>query len=280
MRYHQWQRLRLTLFSCYEGAVAGKREISRLVDYHSAWLVLEGTAEVEGGGRVARAGPGEWLCAGPGPRRQRFSGEARLLSVLFLASWPSGRPLFPHGLPLAFPGSECPGLAELGRAIDREIEQQHPTHDFYVFNEETSLETYLQIQRGLPEFLLELSGALRRRGVIAAGEKELDPRIERVLEMVNALPPDGAFSNASLAARAGLSPAQLQRLFARQIGRTPKEHFDHRRLIFAENRLIQPGTQIKEVAYALGFQTQGHFTRWFHRFHRVSPRAFQEQHGA
>ncbi|NJL70289.1 MAG: helix-turn-helix transcriptional regulator [Candidatus Competibacteraceae bacterium] len=279
MRYDQWLRLRTAINFCYEGPVVGRSTIPFRVPYHSAWLVLEGWAEIETRSGKARANAGQWLVGGPGLRSQRFPDSVVLLSLAFLANWPTGNPLFPRGLPVAFTEQEHPRLLQWARRINRTIDGQLPAHDWFMHAREMPLFSFLKISRHLPDFLIELTQALEVCGVTPGVEAELDPRVTCALDLIESKPLDAPFSTAALADQSGISLAQLERLFSTQVGRSPKRQFDLRRLVFAEEALGAPEGRIKEVAHHLGFASLGHFTRWFRRFHRLSPRQYRQRRG-
>jgi transcriptional regulator GlxA family with amidase domain len=76
---------------------------------------------------------------------------------------------------------------------------------------------------------------------------------------------------AVLAAEAGLSERQLERLFARHLGRTPSEHSCHLRLTRARDLLRQTSLSVLEVALACGFASASHFSRVYKRRFGHSP---------
>lgn len=59
----------------------------------------------------------------------------------------------------------------------------------------------------------------------------------------------------------GLSTRQLERLFARYLGTSPKRHYLHLRLEKARNLLRQTDLSVTEVCVACGFQSLSHFSK-------------------
>ncbi|WP_170428687.1 GlxA family transcriptional regulator [Ruegeria arenilitoris] len=83
--------------------------------------------------------------------------------------------------------------------------------------------------------------------VIAAMEKQIEEPV----------------SPAVLADQAGISRRQIERLFKKYLGTTPKQHYRKIRLREAYRLLIQSSQPIIDVALATGFETPSHFSRCF-----------------
>ena len=73
-----------------------------------------------------------------------------------------------------------------------------------------------------------------------------------------------------LAALVDLSPQHFSRLFKVSLGMTPHRYIVSRR-VEAAQRLLRTDATIVEIAYALGFATQAHFTQVFRRQVGVTP---------
>jgi AraC-like DNA-binding protein len=76
----------------------------------------------------------------------------------------------------------------------------------------------------------------------------------------------------------GLSERALQRLVHRRIGLTPKWLIQRRRLQEAAERLRTSGTSLADVAAALGYADQPHFSRDFSAVTGMTPREFAALH--
>jgi AraC-like DNA-binding protein len=76
----------------------------------------------------------------------------------------------------------------------------------------------------------------------------------------------------------GLSERSLQRLVHRRIGLTPKWLIQRRRLQEAAERLRTSGTSLADVAAALGYADQPHFSRDFSAVTGMTPREFAGLH--
>ena len=99
------------------------------------------------------------------------------------------------------------------------------------------------------------------------------------LEAIRALSGDCAYNATTLAARLGISIRQLQRLFARQLGCSPRAWLREERMQAAHRLLLRAST-IKEVALALSFRQESHFSRDFRSRFGYTPSAVQKSSAA
>lgn len=85
-------------------------------------------------------------------------------------------------------------------------------------------------------------------------------------------------SPADIAAKVGISPRQLERLFAKYLNASPKSYYTKLRLENARSMLQQTDMRIVEIALANGFSSQGHFSKAYKKHFGTSPN--QERSGA
>ncbi len=78
-------------------------------------------------------------------------------------------------------------------------------------------------------------------------------------------------SPAQLAADAGMSTRQLERLFRRYLNRSPKRYYMETRLARARNLLMQTEMSIIEVALASGFSSPSHFSKCYRALYGSTP---------
>lgn len=78
-------------------------------------------------------------------------------------------------------------------------------------------------------------------------------------------------SPARLALEAGMSPRQLERLFSRFMGLSPKRHYMKIRLERARHLLMQTGMEVMEIALACGFTSAGHFSKCYRAAYGHTP---------
>lgn len=103
------------------------------------------------------------------------------------------------------------------------------------------------------------------------------PRLAQVLARMEANIEDPV-SPARLAVEAGLSPRQLERLFARYLGRSPKRYYMDIRLERAHNLLAQTEMSVMEIALACGFVSTAHFSKCYRASYGRTP--FRQRAGA
>lgn len=99
-------------------------------------------------------------------------------------------------------------------------------------------------------------------------------RLKRVIEYVDANLPS-KISLSELAAIAGLSRMHFASQFRVATGIRPHEFLLRRRIQRSEELLRNSPMAIVEIALAVGFQTQAHFTTVFKRFVRSTPRQWR-----
>lgn len=78
-------------------------------------------------------------------------------------------------------------------------------------------------------------------------------------------------SLSDLARDAGMSTRQLERLFRRYLGRSPKKYYMETRLSRARNLLMQTGMSVIEVALASGFTSPSHFSKCYRAHYGATP---------
>ncbi len=81
----------------------------------------------------------------------------------------------------------------------------------------------------------------------------------------------------ALARIAGVSAAQLVKLFKRHLGTTPMRYVWESRTRRGTQFLRETGLTVSEIAYRCGFQTPFHFSRWVKQIHGVSPKEMRER---
>ncbi|QRZ13955.1 GlxA family transcriptional regulator [Paracoccus methylovorus] len=96
------------------------------------------------------------------------------------------------------------------------------------------------------------------------------PRLAQVLARMEGNIEDPV-SPARLASEAGLSPRQLERLFARYLGRSPKRYYMELRLERARHLLLQTGMSVMEIGLACGFASAAHFSKCYRTTYGCTP---------
>ncbi len=96
------------------------------------------------------------------------------------------------------------------------------------------------------------------------------PRLAAVIARMESNLED-PISPATLAADAGMSTRQLERLFRRYLNRSPKRYYMETRLARARNLLMQTDMSIIEIALASGFSSPSHFSKCYRAFYGGTP---------
>ena len=82
---------------------------------------------------------------------------------------------------------------------------------------------------------------------------------------------DAPLPPAQIAGRIGISSRQLERLFGKHLGTSPKKYFMEMRLERARHLLVQTEQSVSDVAFACGFESPGHFSRVYRTAYGVTP---------
>ncbi|HUB07894.1 MAG TPA: AraC family transcriptional regulator [Myxococcales bacterium] len=101
-----------------------------------------------------------------------------------------------------------------------------------------------------------------RRRALQSFSGERDPRIRAALDRIESLYAQ-PLSVADLAKAAGMSRFHFSRLFREQVGRSPYQQLLATRVARAEELLHRGGISVTEVAFDVGFQDLGRFSRAF-----------------
>lgn len=106
------------------------------------------------------------------------------------------------------------------------------------------------------------------------GTRQLDPRVQRVLEVIER-DPGAAHTLEGLARVAGMHARALIRLFRQETGDTPMASLRARRIALACEWLHHSDRKIDDIATAAGFCDRYHFTKTFRRMREITPAAFR-----
>ena len=114
------------------------------------------------------------------------------------------------------------------------------------------------------------TGRDRQRLSIATRIGIRHPRLAAVVERIEANL-ENPVSPPQLAADAGMSTRQLERLFMRYLNRSPKRYYMETRLARARNLLMQTEMSIIEIALASGFSSPSHFSKCYRAQYGSTP---------
>lgn len=116
--------------------------------------------------------------------------------------------------------------------------------------------------------LLELSDCRKRGG--------LPPPLAELLAYIGRNYAE-RLTPARLAARCGISPTTLFRLFRTHLGQSPKEYIIRLRMRHARTLLLEGELPVKEIAGRVGYDNPLYFSSEFHRVCGDSPRDFRRK---
>lgn len=125
--------------------------------------------------------------------------------------------------------------------------------------------------------LNDLERALLLVATARRGAPSPDPRIDRVLEFIDAHL-DADLSVRVLAGVAGTSESWFSRVFAAEVGSPPQRHVERQRMVVAAQLLEATDQPVGSVARAVGFEDPLYFSTRFRRTVGVSPTKHRERH--
>ena len=266
-----WALMQARLAWCYEGSVRPENRRLRSERKHlCAWHVLAGAAVVRGGKKQWRAGPGQWLLAGPDGFEQEFSPEARIVSVNFRLEWASGESLVRS--PLVFSGERYPELLKAGRVLARFIGREFPGTHLDLWRQGAELDEFFELQRLFSRWVQAYLRVVGAEGAAPVRARGVEPRVAATLRHLERHRWGEVFHEAGLAKELGISVSQLERLFSRRMGLTLRGFLKKRRVEAALAALADETAPVKSVAYELGFVSAAHFSTWLKKETGCSPR--------
>jgi len=252
----------------------------RMEEQIIAWLVRNGEICVKAGGETAIARAGEWIFPGTKSGRQLMQPGTAILSMRFVAGWPTGRTLFDHGEMVVLKASLERRLTKAAEKLEALARRASGRKGFYeIHQSRATMLSYFAIRRAFEDWLSAYVHMMLRTGHQPTLMRSADRRVLQAARLMDGHSLRQPFPESELALKAGLSVSQLNRLFLRDLGTSPKNYLERRRLQEAALLLRHYKRSVKETAYELGFSSLPHFSAWFRRKEGVSPRAYQKQTG-
>ncbi|HYF37495.1 MAG TPA: helix-turn-helix domain-containing protein [Prosthecobacter sp.] len=264
----------------YHGNVPRVREWSReIVVPAGVFFVKSGLAILQAGGVEIRVAPGQAFFSAPGPRRQWFEANTRLLSAGLRCQWPDGTPVFSAGLNVAVPERE---IRALHGATQRLFRMVHGGRGRVTYPEAAgegpprSIENWSAHDAAYGQWFGEFVRTLAQMGVAPTRHGSLpSQRLQRLLQKLSEWPLDRPVNLQLLTADFHLGERRAHDLLRDHLGMTGQAAHERRRLEHARQRLIQEDVALKEIAFGLGFKHPPHFTAWFKRHTGTTPTAYR-----
>jgi AraC-like DNA-binding protein len=97
-----------------------------------------------------------------------------------------------------------------------------------------------------------------------------DPLVARALALLHGAPAQ-RWTLAALAAQTGTSRSVLAERFLRFIGQPPMQYLRQLRMQLASRLLVEDGAKVVSIAAAVGFESEGAFSRAFKKCVGLSP---------
>ncbi|MDR1282827.1 MAG: helix-turn-helix transcriptional regulator [Opitutaceae bacterium] len=277
LKFRDWSCLRYHLVLAYDGPVPEEtRRGSFRNEKEACWLVRRGGVKLYSGARSLTAGPGQWVLVGRSLRRQVFSDDAEILSLHFHLAWPGGEPVVRQEACRVIDAADEPALERAARPIVRRLQKVIPQAGLFLPDQPCSLERYFQVQNLLPVWLAAYLNAQERLGNFPCRPGVMDERVLQAVSELERQPLNEGFPDERLRRCVGVGKSQLNELFNRALGKTPRRYFDERRLEEARSLLRHTRRSVKQVAFALGFRHESHFSLWFRRHEGKPPSAWRE----
>ena len=273
-----WEGLNPSLGWCYcrrvEDAYLRGEHLCRGV---VAWLILRGAVTIRSDSGLLTVNEGNWVVPRPGRIYREIRRDTTLLSLQFKATWADRSSLFGEGLPVVFASKSFPQLQPKAMKLAQFVKRAFGQRGSLLFAAETALPDYLRMQSLFTDWLASFVETLSALRVPHQRQGTMDERVRRGLSLLDHFELGTPFPKTALARELSLSPSQLDRVFVKETGHTPRNYFDQRRLAAARLTLANDSTSIKELAYSLGFRTVSHFSTWFRRSEGVPPSEYTSQ---
>ncbi|WOO43271.1 helix-turn-helix transcriptional regulator [Rubellicoccus peritrichatus] len=274
-----WAHLKTELYWVYEGKVRPQYLTLTPKEYpdnHPAYLIRKGSVLVETDFGTITADEGHWVLPGDAIKRRDFSEDAEILSIRFAIEWPDGKPCLDWDVALSFPSADFPKLEEKAIHMLDAIEEIMPEANTRFRFSRGNLGDHLRIRE---RFIAWLGCLVEISETLNASSPRLEHMDERVFEaarLIDRHPLDLEFVEKELADAVHLSISQLDRLFTKEFGQTPKQYLDQRRMQTATAQLQTSSIPVKQLSYNLGFNSLSYFSRWFRSKTGLSPREYRE----
>ncbi len=274
---HVWTSLHAELLWAYDGVVdpTSASQTSNHEYGYWAWLLRRGSVRVTTGGKSWTAKAGQWIIPPQGVLLQEFSPGSKILSVHFRCQWSSGENLFAGKDGMVFDAAQFPRLERSASKLQRLVQRRFPKIRLLLSMQAADYPVYLRLQQLFFQWLGDFYDAMIGQGRFLSQAGQCDPRLLRATQCFHESPLNKPFPSARLLHDTGLSRVHLDRLFWNQFGVTPREYWDNLRERSAAHILETTDQPVKEVGYHLGFKQASHFSTWFFRRTRTTPKDYR-----
>mgnify|MGYP001137536814 CR=1 FL=1 len=276
-RFASWsRRLRREFIWAYQGNPFVPKNTSILRNV-AVWRMLEGSVEVTAQGSTTTVHAGQWFS--PGTHfSQAFSEDAVILSLHFSCEWMTGKSLFPPNLQIQIPAQDHPELDPLAQRLIEAIPAIPHSNLRHLEKLPISLSTFLKIDSLFADWLSAWIDALEQQSIALTETPGIRTEVLRAIDYIRRLPHDKPFNEIDVVHVSGLSRSALIAQYTDIVGLSPRQHHDKLKMEATQTALEIGDSQLKMLAFELGFQSASQFSNWFRRRQGISPREYREQH--
>jgi len=275
----RWACLRMELLWVWDGAVAPEaREV--ISDHRMGywlWLLRKGSVEVQAGDRQWKAAAGEWIVSPQERTTQRFSKDARIMSLHFHCQWPTGENLFAGTGAEVCRSKDFPRMERSAAALCRIVQRHFPKVRVELPEKEIDLPVFLKVEQHFSQLLVDFYQMMTQAGRLPAQSGTRDERLSRVAQCLHDHPLAEPFPAEQLQRESALGRAQIDRLFWKEFGLTSREYWEGLRQEAAERALEGTSLSVKQIGYQIGFKQSSHFSKWFQHRKGIAPSFYRER---
>ncbi|MGE9295797.1 MAG: helix-turn-helix domain-containing protein [Puniceicoccales bacterium] len=244
-------------------------------DYTMCWRVVSGNVTVDDGSQVIEAKPGQWLFLKSQKMVQHFSRGAYIWSIRFMFRQRTGGDVFRRQRNLLIEAADYPEVESSAADLLKSCEPWQPAHSMLVTQRDIPVEKHFLIQAAFARWISVYTATMLSLGAQLNPRETNDARVSNALVWIDHFSMKQEFREGNLAMACGLSVNQLCRLFKRDLGLTPYDYYEKRRLEEAHTYLRDSSAPVKEIAFELGFNSLSGFSNWFRKKEGLSPREFR-----
>lgn len=268
-----WNDLRAQLTWAYQGPPARRERFYGTPT--PAWLLLKGKVTLRFASHKESYATGSWIFPRKDNGRQDFSLDAEMISVRFVAEWPTGESLFDRSRSYSIPMEKVPKLTRIAQRMARFVGREFPGANNELPTRSGSLHNHFEMQRLLCGWILAYSDTMESLGLIPRSIGQLDPRVRQAVHLMEIRPLSEPLRERDLASQVGLCVSHLNKLFFNSLGKTPNEYWELKKEHAARIALLESSRSSKSIAYDLGFKSLSHFSLWVKKKFGQSPRALR-----
>ena len=274
-----WEELRFEWLWVYDGFVPSADTWSQdTVVPTSVFFVREGFGRIEADGALIEVPAGAGFLAAAGVRKHWFSTGSRLLSVGYRATWRDGVPLALDGLNIPLAPARGGSLFSASKKLFREVHAPRKTVGYFEAIEPRDLDfpSWCRHEAAFRNWFAVYVKTLEGLALAPAPRKGVgDQRLREFVRRLDAWPLREPLEWSRIGKDLAIGSRRLEQLFLKELGYTPHEYLNRRRLATAKNLLTGSAIPMKTIAYETGFRYASHFTKWFRRHTKLTPSAYR-----